>query len=201
MALSFISLGAFIWFIYKNWLKKYNSFVIALFTIIAAFTFYPSYNLEYYLMSFLTLFTIVIGYCLSSLPYKIGLFIAIFFMVVNIATITTLSDIYGLTVRKQLIKQTMKSIGGKSFSLETEGELQSKQFTYAGWRYLFKAYGETPSQSNVDSVLGWIYPDEISKSKPELKVIVSDTIKLTFPRKSLATFQSRDYYSYVLLNN
>jgi len=199
--LSLISVVSLGWFFLKSKTSEFKIFSIALLAIITAFVLYPSYNPEYYLMSFITLMTIVIGYWLCSLPKPMALVILGIFILVNLLTTITLSDKYGLMVRKRLVKQTMTAIKNQSFSLETEGILQSKQFTYAGWRYLFKPYGKTPSQSNVDSVLSWIYPDEVSKTKPKLKVIVSDTIQLTLPQKPLATFQVKDYYSYVLNNN
>lgn len=198
--LSVISLIALGWFFWKYRKQGFHIFFIALCTIVAAFIFYPSYNPEYYLMSFITMMTIVIGYSLSSLPKKVAISVLGIFILANIITVVTLSDKYGLTVRKQLVQKTMTSIKNNSFSLETEGELQSKQFTYAGWRYLFKAYGKTPSRSSIDSVLGWIYPDEVSNDKPKLKVIVSDTVPLKFERNPLATFQVKDYFSYVLEN-
>lgn len=197
---SLISLVALGWFFFKNRKKGFQIFFIALATIIAAFIFYPSYNPEYYLMSYITLMAIVIGYWLDSLPRSISNGLIGLFIIVNVSTTMTLSSIYGLTIRKELVKQTMTAIKDQSFSLETEGSLDSKQFTYAGWRYLFKTYGKTPAKSNVDQVLSWIYPDEVSQQKPKLKVIVSDTVRLSFPKKPLATFRSGDYYSYVLNN-
>jgi len=197
---SLISLVALGWFFLKNRQKDFQIFFIALLTIISAFIFYPSYNPEYYLMSFITLMTIVIGYWLNSLPKSLSLVLIGLFIFVNVLTTVTLSDKYGLTVRKQLVIQTMTAIKSQDFSLETEGVLPNKQFSYAGWRYLFKTYGRTPSQSNVDQVLSWIYPDEVSQKKIKFKVIVSDTIKLSFKEKPLATFHSGDYYSYVIDN-
>jgi len=197
---SLISLVTLGWFFLKNRKKGFQIFFIALTTIILAFIFYPSYNPEYYLMSFITLMTIVIGYWLHSLPKPISIALIGLFIIINLLTTITLSDKYGLMFRKQLVKQTMTAVKIQSFSLETEGVLPSKQFSYAGWRYLFKAYGRTPAQSNVDQVLSWIYPDEVSQQKPKLKVIVADTTQLFFHKKPIATFRSRDYYSYVLNN-
>ena len=81
------------------------------------------------------------------------------------------------------------------------GEREKPHYTYSGWRYLFKAYGRTPAKSNVDIVLGWIYPDEISEDVPDLKVFVVDTIDPDFTEKPLAIYQSGIYRSYIFTNN
>lgn len=200
LILSFVSLISLSWFFLKNRRQGFQILFISLSVIMIAFILYPSYNPEYYLMSFITLMSIVLGFWISSLPRTVSLGLVVIFVVANILTTITLSDKYGLITRKKLIKQTMTAIKDQSFSLETEGALDSKQFTYAGWRYLFKSYGKTPAQSNVDQVLGWIYPDEISQQKPKLKVVVSDTVKMSLGEKTVATFNSQDYYSYVLHN-
>ena len=122
------------------------------------------------------------------------------FIIINILSVVTLSDIYGLYVRRELVYKTMPAIGDRSYELQTYGELLKPEFTYAGWRYLFKHYGKTPSKSNVDPVLGWIYQDEISKDTPELRVVVADTVIPKFEIEPIATFQSGVYTSYVFNN-
>ena len=112
-----------------------------------------------------------------------------------------MSDKYGLNTRIHLIEKTMKRVQGSSFQLETIGVGPNPHFSNAGWRYLFKHYGRTPAKSNIDIVLGWIYPDEIPKNIPEFKVIVADSIGPKFDRKPMATFESGPYKSYILKNN
>ena len=185
------------YFLIKNKNEGYEIFSISIITILFAFILYPSYNPEYYLMSILTLMAIAIAYGMNSMPQKLSNSILALFIIANIATTMTLSDKYGLLTRAQLVKKTMQGIGNKSYELETIGELPKPAFTYAGWRYIFKYYGATPAKSNVDPVLGWIYPDEISKEVPELKVIVADTIEPKFDQEPIATFSNGPYRSYV----
>ena len=80
------------------------------------------------------------------------------------------------------------------------GAHPQKYFRYAGWRYLFKAYGRTPNQSSAEILLWWVYPDEISKEKPELNVIISDTIEPKFNTKPLYKFDSGIYHAYIFRN-
>ncbi|MBI3619970.1 glycosyltransferase family 39 protein [Candidatus Roizmanbacteria bacterium] len=195
--LSFLALGSFL---LKNRRKGYESFFISFFVILTAFILYPSYNPEYYLMSFLTLLTVAIGFWLNEIPKPLAFVVVVFFLIVNLVTVLTMSTKYGLMAKKKLIRATMNTIKNQSFTLQTDGALVEKDFTYAGWRYLFKAYGKTPTQSNIDKVLGWIYPDELSQKKSKLKVIVADTVELNLSEKPLAVYQVGVYRAYVFRN-
>jgi len=197
MYLSWITVFFLGWFFLKNREKGYQIIFISIATIIAAFILYPSYNPEYYLMSLLTLVTVGIGWSLARLPRIVAGSIISIFIIANVLSVVTLSDKYGLITRKSLVEETMKGIGDNSFELQTYGELAKPQFTYAGWRYLFKAYGTTPAKSNIDVVLGWIYPDEISGQEPDLLVVVSDTIPYKSDRKPVAVYQSGPYRAYI----
>lgn len=199
--LASITFLALFYFLLKNKNEGYEIFSISIITILLAFILYPSYNPEYYLMSILTIMAITIGYAIHSLPKKLSYLILAIFIAVNIGTTLTLSDKYGLLTRARLVEQTMQAVDGKSYELQTIGELPKPEFTYAGWRYIFKYYGKTPAKSNVDPVLGWIYPDEISEEVPELKVIVADTIEPKFDQEPIATFSNGPYHSYIFRNN
>jgi len=198
--LSLLTYGALLFFIVKNRKQGFEIFVIYALAIITAFIIYPSYNPEYYLMSLLTILTIAIGFTLDKLSLNFSVPLVILFVIFNIYSVVTLSDKYGLTVRAELVKKTMQKIGDKSFELQTFGEFEKPQYSYAGWRYLFKHYGKTPAQSNVDSVLGWIYPDEISNKTPELKVIVSDTIEPTLDARPQNIVKNGVYSAYIYKN-
>lgn len=200
MIFSLISLVALGWFLFKNRKPGWQIFLISLVGIAAAFILYPSYNPEYYLMSFITLMALAIGYLLSSLPKIFSTAIIGLFIIFNFLSVITLSDKYGLLTRKRLVQKTMSAIKDKSFSIETDGVLPSKHFAYAGWRYAFKTYGKTPAQSNLDQVLGWVYPDEISKETPKLKVIVADTVQRTYKEIPFAVFHEGPYHAYVFEN-
>lgn len=201
--LSLLSVFALIYFFINNRRSGYVFFFIPLIIIPLSYILYPSYNPEYYLLSFITLMTVVIGFWLASLPKPISVIIIALFISANVITVINSSEKYGLTIRKQLVQQTMKVIGSQSFYLDMDGEINTpkKFFPYAGWRFLYKAYGKTPNQSSTDQLLGWLYPDEISQEKPQLKVIISDTIQPKFKEKPLSIFKSGPYYAYIFKNN
>ncbi|MCL4374580.1 glycosyltransferase family 39 protein [Patescibacteria group bacterium] len=194
--LSLLSLIALLWFFIKNRRNGYQIFFISIASILLAYIVYPSYNPEYYLMGFLTILTICVGFWLGSLPKQAAYLIIGLFMLANLATVLTTTDDYGLTMKERFIAKTMRLIKGREFSLETTGPLPNPQYAYAGWRLLFKIYGKTPSRSSVDSVLGWIYPDEISKNEPKLHVVVSES-PAPIKHEPVLPFREGDYYGYV----
>ena len=198
--LAMISSIALIWFIVKNRKPGYKIFLLPLIGYPLIFLLYPSYNPEYYLMSFITLLTIAIGYWLNTLPKIISYPFIIIFVIANILTVVTTTDDYGLTTRRELIKKTAPALKGKSFYLETAGPRDNPQYEYAGWRLLYKIYGQTPAQSSIDSVLGWIYSDEISKSAPSLKLVIVQDMKPKFNSKPRYKFDSGVYGAYVFKN-
>lgn len=194
--LALFSLIALFWFFIKNRNYGYQIFNISIISILFAYIVYPSYNPEYYLMGFLTLLTINIGFWLNSLPRKVAYIIISVFILANLATVLTTTDDYGLTMKKRFIKKTMSLVKNQVFGLETAGSLPNPQFAYAGWRLLFKIYGRTPAKSSVDSELGWIYADEISKSDPKLHVIVSESsLKVNY--RSTLQFKEGNYFGYI----
>ena len=111
LVLSIISFGALFYFLYKFKNEKRDIFFISIVTILGAFIIYPSYNLEYYLMSLFTLLTVAIGYSINALPKKLAHTVIVIFVIVNIFTTATLSGKYGLNVRKRLIEKTMPVVG------------------------------------------------------------------------------------------
>lgn len=201
IALSVVTVTALIWFAVKYRGKGFTVILLSLLAIIAAFILYPSYNLEYYLLSLFVLLSIAIGWTLDQISPRAASIIIGLFLMANIATVITLSDKYGLPNRKKLITETMQEVGGKSFELQTHGPLPNPQYSYAGWRYLFKAYGRTPDRSNVDVVLGWLYQGEIAEKKPELVVIVSEEVAPPRTDKPIATFTSGPYRASVYQHN
>lgn len=198
--LSIGSMFALVWFFLKNRKPGYGYFLFPLIVYPLIFFIYPSYNPEYYLMSFITLLAIAIGYWLSSLPKIISYTMVILFVIINIFTVFTTTDDFGLTMRRELVEKTMPMLKDQSFYLETTGPRESPEYTYAGWRTLYKLYGQTPSQSSIDPVLGWIYPDEISKSKPTLKLVVVQDMVPTFKTTPLYEFHSGLYGAYIFKN-
>ncbi len=202
LLLSLLSLFTLFWFFLKNRRPGYMIFFITLVIIPLSYILYPSYNPEYYLLGFIALMTIVIAYWLRSLPNFVSITIVSLFIFANFLTVVTASGRYGLMVRKQLVQEAMAAIGNRSFALDVDGPIATdkKYFPYAGWRYLFKAYGRTPTASSIDAVFGWIYPDEISHDKPPLKVIVVDTITPHYKQHPLAVVRSGVYRAYIFKN-
>ncbi|PIZ62473.1 hypothetical protein COY16_04115, partial [Candidatus Roizmanbacteria bacterium CG_4_10_14_0_2_um_filter_39_13] len=160
---------------------------LALFMV--SFMFYSGYSAEYYLLGFLILFSIVVGVVVSKVN-NIILFLALsFFIFFNGYTVLASNqEQYGLITRKKLIQSMMNTVGDKPFSLEVYGTDPRKYHPYGGWRYLFKTYGATPVQSFADEFFGWIYPDEISDTKPDYKIVVTDSKEFELKNESLQTF-------------
>lgn len=198
--LSIVSLFSLGWFFLKNRKPGFGFFFFPLIVYPLIFLIYPSYNPEYYLMSFITLFAVVVGYWLNDLPAIISASLVVLFVTVNAITVFTTTGDYGLTMRRQLVEKTMPVLKDKNFYLETTGPRTSPQYEYAGWRLIYKIYGQTPSQSSIDSVLGWIYPDEISPVKPELKLVVVRDMIPTFKKTPQYEFHSGVYGAYIFNN-
>jgi len=93
----------------------------------------------------------------------------------------------------------MKTVRNDSFYLETTTLDKRKYHSAGGWRYLFKAYGQTPSQSHADEFFGWIYRDEISNEKPALRIIISE-YQTKVEEKIISEFNEGVFYAYIFSN-
>lgn len=182
--ISIFSLIIIVWFLFKSIpiTKSFrftnNNYLIlglSLFCFIIVYLFYPGGVVAYFLLGGLGLFTIISGIFFSKIPKFVAIPIMMLFLFINLYSLFTLQqEQFGLLTRKKLIQKIMPVVGNKSFYLETRSTDGRKYHSMGGWRYLFKAYGKTPNQSHADDFFGWIYPDEISKDKPKLRVIVSE---------------------------
>lgn len=199
--LSVLSLIILFWFFKESYKKKsYQLLSLILLSFNFISIFYPGELCDHFLLSFITLFFVATGVFFSQLPKFICLPIITIFIVANSLIIfTTTQEQYGLLTRKNLIKKLMPYISNQSFYLETISPDKRKYHSSGGWRYLFKAYGKTPAQSHADDFFGWIYPDEISKEKPKLRVVISE-YEAKLKEKPMAKFQSGVYYGYILKN-
>ena len=63
----------------------------------------------------------------------------------------------------------MGEVGNNNFSIEDMGVCH----TYEGWRFLFKAYGKTPTKSFTDKHLAWMYPKEVKNDIITYEVFLS----------------------------
>ncbi len=144
--------------------------VIALAYLIM-FVVYPGKILDYYFIGFFPFFAIMVGNTFEKIPGKIlipyGFIIAMYVCAIMISQPVN----QGLTAKKVLISRVMEKLGNRSYELNTTHDY----LYFGGWRYLFSAYGRTPAKSQADSMFGWIYQKEISDSKPQATVIVSDS--------------------------
>lgn len=91
----------------------------------------------------------------------------------------------------------MDVVGNEPFSIDGRGICHD----YEGWRYLFKVYGRVPGQSYTDKNLGWLYPDEISKTEPKFTVILSeDRIPLKEDLPGNLSIKEGGYRAYIIKN-
>jgi len=116
-----------------------------------------------------------------------------------VTVFTLQQEQYGLITRKKLIQQIMPYVGNKSFYLETITTDGRKYHSAGGWRFLFKVFGRTPAQSHADDFFGWIYQDEISKNKPELRVLVSE-YPAKINKNIIKQFNVGIFYAYIISN-
>lgn len=165
-----LSIGVIIFNILKK--NEYSSRFLVLLCLayLTAFLLYPGSIAEYYLLAFFPLFIILSGLFLQQFSTKLLIFPSIIFIFFNCLAVFSTSQQYGLSAKKELIQKVSKQIGNQHYNLETQGSYR----TFGGWRYLFKIYGKTPSQSSADEYFSWIYPDEINKTSAQYKVIISD---------------------------
>jgi hypothetical protein len=137
------------------------------FSFILLFGLYPGPIQEYYIVFLFPFLAIAAALFLRRLPGVMTFIFLSIFIVVNAHQVLTVKTDRGLAVKKELIKKASKEIRGDYYlSFDTD-------LDYEGWRYLFEAYGKKPAQSKTDAQFGWIYPDEISKSTPKLKLTIS----------------------------
>ncbi len=181
--------------------KKFRILSLCLISFMLVYFFYPGGVVAYFLLGFLVLFAIAVGIFFSRLPLWLGIPLITVFILINVySQLTTKQAQFGLTVRKKLIKQIDKQLANQPFYLETRTTDGRKYHSAGGWRYLFKAYGSTPSQSHADDFFGWIYSDEISADKPIFRVIISEYgTQVSLP--IIAQFHQGVYYGYITQSN
>lgn len=185
----------FVWFFVKtkNEAEKILSFIIL--SYLFMFFFYPGTVLDYYFIGFFPFFSIIIALFLKQF-YQISLIaLAIMFILPNSVAFLQSAVDGNLESKKTVVKKTIDVLENHSFYLETT---QPYVF-FGGWRYLFEAYGNRPSASQSDQMFGWIYPKEISVTKPELKVIITTNPRLKFNR-TIKKISSGSYSVFILRN-
>jgi len=156
-------------FLLVEFKKHPNNLLIGIiFSFIILFGLYPGPIQEYYIVFLFPFLAIAAASLFKRLPSAITfIFLFIFIAINSCQTLSAKTD-RGLTAKKKLVKEASQKITA-GYYLSFDGSLDME-----GWRYLFEAYGKKPSQSKADSQFGWIYPDEISKQKPKIKIIISN---------------------------
>ncbi len=198
--LDILSLGIIAWLLYlwKKGTVALRFLTVAILLYFVGFLFYPGYAAEYYLIGLYALFTIAAGVVLAYLPSTILIPGFILFLIINSYTMfTSPQEKFGLITRKKLIKETMNIVGTQPYSLETYGQEKRKYPPYGGWRFLFKIYARTPTQSFADDSFSWIYKDEVSQVKPQLRVVITDDLVYDTKDKPIASFHEGVFRSYV----
>ncbi len=201
--LSLVSLIMFLFFLLES-LRDRNppKKLLAIFLLIAAcfFIIYQGGSYEYYSLGFLMLFTFVPGILISSFRKNyqlVSLALVILVSAIGINTVLHTSDEFSLGPKKNLISKVMDVVGNEPFSIDGRGICHD----YEGWRYLFKVYGRVPGQSYTDKNLGWLYPDEISKTEPKFTVILSeDRIPLKEDLPGNLSIKEGGYRAYIIKN-
>lgn len=171
---SLISASALLWHYVKSLKEKHISILTVMITSILIFyLIYPGTALEYYLLSFFALMTIILAQFLENIPWKfLAPILGVFVLYNSVTILTTNQSIYGLSVKKALINKVMLQINGRPFLLEAVSASYPNYQGNGGWRYLFQAYGKTPVSSSADEYFGWIYGGG-GESKPIYKVVVT----------------------------
>lgn len=190
------SICILLWFLLKkkSVCEQIISIIIGWYLLLLMF--YPGKVLDYYYIGFFPFFAIVVGIFLKNVNKKILVLAISLFIIYNIRYLSMLPTTQGLESKKQLIKIVSKEIGDNSFYLSTNQDY----LYFGGWRYLFEAYGKKPASSQADSMFGWIYNKEISSSKPQLEVMISNS-EIVPIKKVLKEFKEGSYYTYILNNN
>lgn len=173
---SAISLLLIIWFLLKpsTWKSSnYRLLAVSIISLSASFLILPIPPLEYYLLPIFPLLVLLPAIIVGQLKGKwrlLSLSSVIIVVILGINTVLQSKADLGIGNQKKIIEQVMKTIGNQPFALSEEGGCRK----YAGWRYLFKAYGNTPVKSSIDSTFGWMYPDELSNTKPVYNIVVTE---------------------------
>jgi len=156
-----------LYLLFKQKTVRIRILLLVIFLFIVGFIFFPSPMQEYYFVLVLPFIVITSALFLELLP-KFKYLLLIIFVLINSWSIFK-NPVYGnYKPKMEVIKKTSMIIKKAPFALE----IKNAYISNGGWRYLFQSFGLTPVQSNADSMFGWIYPDEISNTKPKYRVII-----------------------------
>lgn len=170
------SLLLIIWFLVKpsTW-KSLNSKLLAasLLLLSGSFLILPIPPLEYYLLPIFPLLVFIPAVLIDKFRgkwYALSFVLIMVVVILGINTILTSKPDLGIGSQKKIVGEVTKIIGDKPFALSEDGGCRR----YAGWRYLFKVYGNTPAKSSIDNTFGWMYPQELSNTPVQYNVMVTE---------------------------
>lgn len=201
--LSVISTIILGWLFIKQ--KREKNLRILFFTtlsILAAFLFYPSPSCEYFLVSFFALFAIIVGLFLSQIPLRLSIILLGGYILINSFAVLTINQSrFGLTVRSQIISETMSVINDESFSVEIPEIGGSTYPQYAGWCFMYRIYGRLPIKCQANEYFGWILNENSSDQVPKYKIIIMEDREYVSELKPIEVLQKGAFNIYIFKNN
>lgn len=172
-----LSITLFITFLILIFKNRKNAYKLLGYFLVVSLGFYLIYtggSFEYYLIGLITLFTFIPAIFISHLSSRLKLICFVMMatiLLIGFNTVINTSDKYGLGPKKRLIEKVMRVVQNNNFSIE---DLEVCH-TYEGWRYLFKAYGKTPTKSFTDKHLAWMYPEEVKDEQFIYEIFLSQS--------------------------
>jgi hypothetical protein len=182
-------------FLFSKRIEQTKSiFLTTLCLFLGSFLIYPGIVHDYYLLGLYPLVCITVAVTLEKINWKVTAIILIVYIATNLSNFFSIPTNSGLATKKSLVTQVSKNIN-QDFYLATSGDYRND----GGWRYLFQTYGKKPTQSDADNMFGWIYPEEISKTNPKIRVVISEAEIVKFQK--YPKFHSGIYYAYIVPND
>jgi len=172
LLLSSFSLGILVLSFFRAKIdKKFCLLFVMLIISITSYLLYPGNVIEYYLLSFFTLFSIFSGTLLSSLSPKISWFLILILVFFSAITIFTCEQSkYGLISRRERIIKITKDIQNQPYSIILGTQDEVGYSAYGGWCYLFRTYAGNPLSCPADEAFGWIYGVQKSNNQSSIKI-------------------------------
>ena len=153
-----------------NIAERYLLLVLA--ALISIIAVYPGPLQEYYEVILVPFLFMAFSLFLSNLNKVFLSLLLLFFVFQNINYFFRDSYV-GLSEKREIILNIKNEIGNEPFYLDFNSDRD-----FEGWRYLFQAYGITPSYSKSDEMFGWIYNKE-DKEAPKILIYISNNLKIS----------------------
>lgn len=170
---SLFLIGLFGW--WHRFSSKGRLVMAAIMLYTVSFISYPGVVGEYYMLGMFVMLPVVFGTVLSRFNVTLVSIAVLVFVIINLLTVTSSTQAkYGLEVKKNIVEKINNQLKQRPYELVTVGADPRTYHPYGGWRYMFSQYGYTPSSSYADQFFGWLYPDQLNKSIPEVQVIIAE---------------------------